>query len=456
MGTYVYFHIDELGRDAVTASALKKEFKKSNITLIYGNRLYTKYLLEKFIWAFDLIILPRPMFLCGFKHIENKSPPIVILFTEAVGRVVHEDYDKFTLYSLLDKDFMEGDTRYVDKVSAFCFWGGSAKLRVDKYYPALSKKIYVVGHPRHDKLCLEQSTNSQNKGKPAIGLITRQPLLNDYNNRRPVNAIVEASICAEARYSYYNKKTGDYLKENEVETDVADEIYKEASDIQIMITLLEELEKRGYQVHLKVHPREDRKYWSSIINKKQLNVSLAHWCVPFAHWIKSLDYVIGPASTSFYDAYVAGVEPICTRNIDATRNYHVNQLCEENGALMQHVAHPGSIDELIEIIESGVKPHQILPEIEDVLKKETNFPESRKSISKVVATCRMYIVNNVKLSIRKHIYMVVFSAYSRALNIFMSIYRVIRGRKEQGSTFLLTRKNRIYIDSLVKEPGSGN
>ena len=67
----VYFHIDEIGRDAITASALKKGFAERGINLIYGNRVYTKRVLEKFVFAFDVIILPRPMFLNDFKNIKG-------------------------------------------------------------------------------------------------------------------------------------------------------------------------------------------------------------------------------------------------------------------------------------------------------------------------------------------------------------------------------------------------
>jgi len=155
----VYFHIDELGRDAITASALKKAFKERGINMVYGNRFYTQKLLERFAFAFDIIILPRPDFLRNFKNLNKNIPPIVIIFTESVGRVVHENNDKLTLFSLLDQSFMEGDTKYVDKVTSFCLWGESTKKRIDKYYPEITNKFHVTGHTRHDKRCLKKKKN---------------------------------------------------------------------------------------------------------------------------------------------------------------------------------------------------------------------------------------------------------------------------------------------------------
>ena len=38
----IYFHIDELNRDSIVASALKLKFKSNGDILIYGNRLVSR------------------------------------------------------------------------------------------------------------------------------------------------------------------------------------------------------------------------------------------------------------------------------------------------------------------------------------------------------------------------------------------------------------------------------
>jgi hypothetical protein len=53
----IYFHIDELGRDAVVASALKKYFKDRGASLWYGNRVDSCAL--KFHNPFDVLIFPN-------------------------------------------------------------------------------------------------------------------------------------------------------------------------------------------------------------------------------------------------------------------------------------------------------------------------------------------------------------------------------------------------------------
>jgi hypothetical protein len=447
MSVNVYFHIDELGRDAVTASALKKAYAERGINLIYGNRFYTKRLLEKFIFAFDLIILPRPLFLKSFKDINKDIPPIVILLTESVGRVVNENNDKFTLYALLDKEYMEGDEQYVDKVTAFYLWGFSGKRRIDKYYPDISDKFHVVGHPRHDYRCIEKSaTNSVNE-KNKIGLITRQPLLNDFYKRSPVEALVSNSLNLCEKYSYYNSNTGDFLLLQN--NDAVDEMYLESADIEIIIKLILQLNKEGHEVYLKVHPREDRELWVGFVKKYNLNVTLAHWRVPFSHWVSELDYVIGPSSTSFYDCCVAGVQPICTRKINKNRDLHINKFSEEYGALMEYIVTPESIDEIIDFVCEKNESFDMNNEIKQVLLNETNYPDSNNSIDKMVELSLASMKENKVSSLMKTIYMIGFNIYGSVLDNAMKVYRFLNRRAEQSSTFLMTKKNRAYIDSLI-------
>ena len=447
MSKNVYFHIDELGRDAITASALKKAFAKRCINLVYGNRVYTKRVLQHFVFAFDIIILPRPMFLHDFKNINRDMPPIVVVFTESVGRVVDENNDKFTLFSLLDKPYMEGDTRYLDKVASFCLWGESGKTRIDKYYPEIGNKFHVIGHPRHDKKCISHKTQNTSNKNAKIGLITRQPILNDFLKRRPVESVVAKSSSLEESYDYYNSVTGDFLLSQDNEP--VDEIYMEAVDIQILLQLLLRLNEQGHEIHLKVHPREDRELWVGFVKKYNLNVTLAHWRTPFLYWVKDLDYVIGPASTSFYDCCVAGVQPICTRRINKNRDLHVNKFSEEYGALMEHIITPDSIDDIIEIVSNKNQTFELSDKIKQILLNETNYPISNNSINNIVDLCVASEKEDHVSSLMKNIYMILFNIYGGLLNNVMRLYRFLNRKTEQGSTFLMSKKNQRFIDNLV-------
>ena len=72
----IYFHIDEMNRDAIVASALKKELKARGHKLTYGNRIYTSRLLDNYYFLFDVIILPRVLFFRPLKNLLNQKNPI--------------------------------------------------------------------------------------------------------------------------------------------------------------------------------------------------------------------------------------------------------------------------------------------------------------------------------------------------------------------------------------------
>ena len=118
----IYFHIDELKRDAVVASALQKKFAKKGHKLVYGNRVSNR-LLKYFHSAFDVIIVPRP-------HILNDNwgdswmkwdSRFVMLSSESLG-IICQDHHVMAR-ALLEKDFFEGKKEYVDRIDAFCLWG---------------------------------------------------------------------------------------------------------------------------------------------------------------------------------------------------------------------------------------------------------------------------------------------------------------------------------------------
>lgn len=114
----VYFHIDELSRDSITASALKKTLKKHNIELYYGNRRINRTLLPKFSDIFDIIILPRPSHVSALLNKSTLSK-IFIIFTEGVGRYTISTDDVFTVTSkfikLIRNKKIQGSDFYIDR-----------------------------------------------------------------------------------------------------------------------------------------------------------------------------------------------------------------------------------------------------------------------------------------------------------------------------------------------------
>ena len=79
----IYFHIDEISRDAIVASALRDELKRIGGKLIYGNRMTTAML--RYFNVFDAVILPSlGHYMSAFPNPRQLPDNIVILPSEAV------------------------------------------------------------------------------------------------------------------------------------------------------------------------------------------------------------------------------------------------------------------------------------------------------------------------------------------------------------------------------------
>ena len=437
----IYFHIDELSRDAITASAFNKVLKHYDAKIYYGNRRVTTNLLPKFYDCFDLIILPRPAFI---KDLINKKnlPPVVIIFTEGVSRYVLKKDDVYTMNSFLGPEYLNGYTKYVDKIERLYLWGPAAEKPILKYYPELKSKIKVIGNPRMDKICVSKNNRNSNKN---IGIITRFSALNDFLERKPIDKLISYSIKTDSfnnKIEVNNKHKGLFLDERNTPSEV---LYSEAADITTTIELIKFLLKKKYKVHLKIHPRENKDYWKKIITKYSLKVDVADWLIPFSKWSSKMDYVIGPASTTFYDCYRNNTTPICTRYLFKKREYHVEKSWEEKGALMKFVLHPKSFDELENIIKKKVKV-EMNNKTKEIISNETMFPKSDHQIIDYVKDFNK-IINQLNFKKKKYIFF--YEIYLSIFNFLSKFKKFLKRKNIQGSDFFVDGSTIKYINHLV-------
>ena len=434
----VYFHIDEIGRDSVTASALKKRFSKYGVKLVYGNRFSTSILLKYTSHAFDCIILPRPFFIGIF----NTNTPIVVLLTEAVGRLFSSE--QFALVSLLDRKFMEGDNSDLSRVNKFLLWGDKSYRIIKENYPEILDKFVVVGNPRHDPACIPNHKNEFNKIK--IGFITRQPLLNPFMGENPMAPIVREVFLGHDQYSYY-KNSNEYLRWQD--DPVRDALYKQASDTEIMLNIIKILDQKKYEIEIRVHPTENIETWNRIFDKYKIKAKVVEQIVPFTHWANDQDYVVGPASTSAFDSFVVGAIPISTKNIDPNRKNHLYKFSEENGILQNYVLSPSSVDELISLISHKKQNNLINPMILKILQEEGGFRVHNSPIDEIVKhTIEAAKGGGIKKQSLLHY--VLYLVLDNFFNIIRSIYYQAFRIDIVSSRFILNQKTKIRIDSLTR------
>jgi hypothetical protein len=450
MKKIVYFHIDELARDSITASALKSVLAEYGVKIVYGNRLYTSRVLEKCADAFDAIVLPKVQFIESFKNIDKKRfPPIITLQSEAVGAAACDV--RLSLVNIMGRRFMEGDPFLANKVYAFCLWGPIHKEQVAKYFPEYADKCHVVGHPRHDKTCLGNNLQIARlrSSKTRVGLITRSVMLNPFDNRHIFDYCYDY-ISEKNSYYYNNKKTGDKLEIFDSDRSVEDFVYTQAADVRILLEIIRSIDYEKYEVSLRIHPREDRSIYDTLIKKHSLGLKIYDWRIPYMHWLQNVDYVVGPASTSFYDVLVAGKIPLCTDNIVHMRKSHIVSGRADKDELLAHIEHPDSIDGLFRTLAGGNRPKKMSPSVVDILKSQSNYPDSRNSQYKIAQICLKAIQENDVTFVRRYKSTILFFSLAFIYNVVRAArYRFFTKKCYQSSVFVLSRRIKRFIGDLV-------
>ena len=444
---FIYFHIDELNRDAVTASVVRDEAKKRGWNVIYGNRASSK-LLKYFESVFDVVVLPKPTFLkqiFGYNNIPALKSKYIMLYTENIGIIANNNYPKMLLKGALDEEFMSGNQACVEKVSAFCFWGSQVQELVKKSYLDLAHKCYIVGHPRHDTRALVGTVNTRN----TVGVISRYCLLNDYCDRNPILNIFDRYMKT-TLYEYNNAKAGDFLLWERRGERPEDDLYLEAIDVKSTVQIISRLNQAGYKVSFKVHPRENFLTWSKVFSLHGLNVESVCSQVPFTHWAASQICVIGSPSTTFYDCLMVGVTPVSIANLVPRRNEFVSRLYEENNKLSPHIESPTSIDDILSLVRKSEDNFEISPATIDVLKLEANYPHCRDSgvrVGDVIQICLLSArTRTLKMTLGVYLYILL----SFVLITAVQLYRAIITRSvSHSANFLLTNSVVEKINKLV-------
>jgi surface carbohydrate biosynthesis protein len=456
----IYFHIDELSRDSVVASALTQIAKKKKWRIIYGNR-NLGFLMAKFERFFDVIIMPKPTFLTSFFHpskVETLRSNYVILYTEQIGIMTSANFPKLALRQMLDKEFMSGDSKYVDKIAAFCFWSHQAKNIIIDSFPELSQKCYVVGHPRHDLNANPIFIRPINLRENNIGIVTRFVSLNDYFGRNSLESIIEnlKFIKKGEIIEYSNPKNGDIFASRIRGVNPKNDIAIESIDFENMILIIEALTELGFKISIKKHPKEDLKIYKKIVAQLGTSVSLAPSNIPFAFWIQNQNYVIGPPSTSFYDALMLGVLPISTSEINPHRKSMITDMYEDFNPLMEYVVKPKSINALVDFVQKNdpkvYNDFAFNPKVTKILESEVNYPNHVNSLNEFCEVVQK-ILTNRKVSLAKNFMIWLYLIISKIESEFRFIYyslleRSTRRKILTSAGFVMNFKIRRYISNL--------
>lgn len=439
----IYFHVDELKRDSIVASALKKKFRALGHNLVYGNRI-TGPILKLFHNAFDIIVFPRPHFIHDMVGDDslNWDQEIVMLSSESLG-IICKDYEVMAR-TLLEDTYFNDDTRYIDKIAAFCLWGARQKQAIEMFAPDVHKKCSIIGHPRHDKSSLKNSLKKQTKTRN-IGFVTRANGLNDYYGRMAIEGF-EVLFDDHFQYEYINKKTGKKLKSKRNVAQPRNNLIVQSYDTESLLKIMKAFDGKDCKLFVRCHPKENLDVWKYLFKKCSIEIEISDSLIPITHWLDDIDVVIGPPSTTFYDAAIEKTRCISITNLDKNRLNYIGELWEENNELMKDISAPQTIQEIVDdaMIE---KDFILTPSLKKTLMSEADYPECRNSLDKFVNICidiNMHKSSKKTRSINLFLYKTVSFVYQK----MWSAKSFIIQRDENSSMYTFKKSTVNFIDNL--------
>lgn len=432
----IYFHIDELARDAVVAAALKKELKKRGGKLVYGNRYTTDYVLRHGN-IFDAVILPSLLHFYGAFPDANALPGnVFILQTEAIGQATG------TLKRLNGKYFGDEPGKYDPwhkAVRGYLLWGPAHLNAFHEYHPEYLPKCKVVGHPRLADLC-KRVRKARTDDRPVVGFVSRFNLLNPFDARTAFESTVSSMRFGKKAMPIYEGSPG---------KDVEDMFYTEVMDFRIMLQIMLTLDPARYRIAVRPHPRENRLGWQRLARKLSLNITVSDWDKPFAHWLGEVDHIVTPPSTGLYDIFFHGRRPIVIDRVAPTRADHILTQSDDRNQILEGICRPNSVEEVIRLLESGDIPQP--PEsVHQCLQEQVGADIASQSTANVLDAIIEFTAGSPPVR-RKVGTLAVWYLVTTVLSELKNLKARVQRRVEQGASFDLTLRRSRWIDRLVSD-----
>lgn len=433
----LYFHIDELGRDAVVASALSRISLGTDWKVVYGNRLssHLSFLLRRF----DAVILP------SVNHYKTYFPNplrlpvnVYILPSECVGQATG------SMRRINAKYFGDNhveDLPWHQSIRGFFLWGHAHLHPFQKLYPHYLNRCRVVGHPRLASVCISKKKVTESF-KKRIGLISRFGKLNAFDNRSVMDVIyggMKDDQCLQPTY------------ENSPDIDIEDLIYTESLDLRIFLKLMNIFKcNKDISFSIKTYPRENWRNWRKFISKYHINAEIYDKFSPFTCWLSEVDYIIGPPSTSFYEVFAQGRTPICIDKLIASRSNHILTESDDNNQILDYVFRPSTFEELIKSIEcDNISSRQ---GYEDILEEQCAISISSNAIHNIIAATDALLpafsASEMPYKIPPLFELSMYYFLRFMLSLCRQTLMIFNPNFEQGATFALSPQKLFWIRNL--------
>lgn len=435
----VFFHIDEFNRDSITASVIKNYLKEQNIKVIYGNRRLSKFFNLKISSFFDAAIFPGIDQIDFYFNKKNKNTKLFALPTESIftNNVTEKSFRWFKAQLLGTDEEGKLKKKDIGRIDRIYVWGDMHLELLKNEYPKFNEKFKLTGHPRHDKKVYKKNFIKNNK-KINIGFVSRFDTINAFDMRTMLEQVL---TCKTTGVEYFHDEN----------TNIEDNLYKDAQDLRLFLEIISLLGNE-YSFNIKPHPRENYKNWESFIKKYNIPLNICSRETPFTHWLADQDLIIAPPSTTFYDCAIMKKNAICTRRIVKNREKSLSNNSDDFDPILDFFPNPTSIHQIKKFIEDKTKINFEDEKLLNLLKKQTNYPNSKESLKILCEDLSSFLKNKKTNKIKKIFGLIIFELYRYSKNFKYLIFRILGiENKEESASFVMTSSKIKYINKLIEK-----
>ena len=281
MKPVVVIHVDSLRREYVSNWLLGQKLKKSGYRVILTSRISTPYLFR--VFTPDIVILSHVFALSTAALAALMKRNVKVYINEVEG-VIEDEAGIVSTYP----------AAYIDYglLAGIFVWSEWSRDWLMANRNLESHKVHATGSIRNSILFKREDAITV----PVVGILSRFELINTFDGRHNFENLLVIDPEDETLRWYYDRWAID------------------AETFSIVSKMIAILTARGIAVSIRPHPNENTSSYK-LLQKKFGPLFSIDRCYDLNEWLSKLSVVVGPTSTAYTEAYLAGIPVVSTQGI---------------------------------------------------------------------------------------------------------------------------------------------
>lgn len=281
MKPVVVIHVDSLRREYVSNWLLGQKFKRAGYRVILTSRISTPYLFR--VFTPDVVILSH-VFALNPAALTALIQRNVKVYINEVEGVIEDEAAIASTYpdGLIDYHLLAG-------IFVWSEWSRGWLLKHRNLDPL---HVHVTGSIRNSVLVKRKEA----KHVPMVGILSRFELINTFDGRHNFENLLVIDPEDEALRWYYDRLAID------------------AEAFSIVSKMIGIFTAKGIAVSIRPHPNENVSSYR-LLQQKFGPLFSIDASYDLNEWLSKVSVVVGPTSTAYTEAYLAGIPIVSTQGI---------------------------------------------------------------------------------------------------------------------------------------------